>query len=150
LLIFSQIALQQQIEALQHQQQALYQQQLASSSVMSFQTPGLGPNRGVHRRVQSTMAGGPGANFQNPMGQFANLPSMGVGLDGQTQNISRGHGRRHSVNVVNKNTGNTGSNSFAFPSTQEGFDDGFTPPPGFNGGHSRQVSRADSTWRISK
>lgn len=146
-----QIALQQQIEALQHQQQALYQQQLASGSVVSFQTPGLSANRGAHRRVQSTMAGGPGANFQIPMGQFGSLNGLSMGLDGQSQTFPRGHGRRHSVNVVNKNGGtqpNPSSNTFAFPSTQEGYDDGFTPS-NFNGGHSRQVSRADSTWRIN-
>lgn len=87
------------------------------------------------------------------MGQFGNLASLNMGLDGQSQAMPRGHGRRHSVNVVNKNGGNqpnTGSGTFAFPSTQEGYEDGFAPPPGFNGGHSRQVSRADSTWRISK
>src|ERR1700741_4777001 len=94
------IALQNKIEALQQQQQALYQQQLASNQVLSFQTPGLAPNRGsTHRRVQSTvpMAGFPA----NPMGQFGNLASLGLGLDGQTSGVpARGHGRRHSVNVV--------------------------------------------------
>lgn len=142
-----QIALQQQIEALQAQQQNLYQRQLASGSVLS------GLSHGSHRRVQSTAAGGPGQNF-NPMGQFTNIGVLGLGLDGQPQTVPRGHGRRHSVNVVNKNIGgqgNAGSNTFAFPSTQaqDGFDDGFSPPAAFNGGHSRQVSRADSTWRIS-
>lgn len=95
---------------------------------------------------------GPGVNFQNPMGQFGNLASLNIGLDGQPQTVPRGHGRRHSVNVVNKNganQGNAGSSTLAFPSTQDGFEDGFAPPVGFNGGHSRQVSRADSTWRIS-
>ncbi|KXN89637.1 DIS3-like exonuclease 2 [Leucoagaricus sp. SymC.cos] len=146
-----QIAIQKQIEALQQQQQVLYQQQLASGSVVSFSTPGLGPNRPAsHRRVQSTMSGA-NASFQNPMGQFGNLSGLSMGLDGQSQAIPRGHGRRHSVNVVNKNAGNqpnTGSGSFTFPSTQEGYEDGFAPPS-FNGGHSRQVSRADSTWRIN-
>ncbi|KAF9453085.1 RNB-domain-containing protein [Macrolepiota fuliginosa MF-IS2] len=144
-----QIAIQQQIEVLQQQQQALYQQQLASGSVVSFQTPGLGPNPRAHRRVQSTMAG-PGANFQNPMGQFNNLSGL-PGLDG-SQTLPRGHGRRHSVNVVNKNgpnQGNSTQGAFVFPSTQDGYEDGFAPPPAFNGGHSRTVSRADSTWRIN-
>lgn len=99
------------------------------------------------------MAGGPGGNFQNPMGQFnSNLAGLGMGLDGQSQTFPRGHGRRHSVNVVNKNGGaqpNANSSTFAFPSTQDNYDDGFTPSA-FNGGHSRQVSRADSTWRISE
>ncbi|TRM67780.1 hypothetical protein BD626DRAFT_396015 [Schizophyllum amplum] len=138
-----QIALQSQIEALQQQQQALYQQQLASNQVLSFQTPGLAPGRGpAHRRVQSTvpMAGNGYGAPQNPMGQFGNLGTLNMGLDGQTQGVPRGHGRRHSVNVVNK----SGQSFGQF----EGFDDGFQPPlpPG---GHSRQASRADSSWRIN-
>jgi protein SSD1 len=141
-----QIAIQNQIEVLQQQQQALYQQQLASNQVLSFQTPGLAPtNR--HRRVQSTAPGvGGGASFnapQNNLGQFGNnLGSLGLGLDGQTQGIPRGHGRRHSVNVVNKGSDNS------LGGFSEGFDDGFTPPSNFNG-HSRQVSRADNSWRIN-
>ncbi|TEB35698.1 RNB-domain-containing protein [Coprinellus micaceus] len=152
-----QIAIQSQIEALQQQQQALYQQQLASNQVLSFQTPGLAPSRsGSHRRVQSTVPMGAGItpNFamQNPMGQFSNL-GLGMGLDGQPQGIPRGHGRRHSVNVVNKSNsqGNTGSISFANPFPDgTGFEDGFQPPaPAQFGGHSRQASRADSSWRIN-
>ncbi|KAF9268013.1 RNB-domain-containing protein [Marasmius fiardii PR-910] len=144
-----QIAIQNQIEALQQQQQALYQQQLASNQVLSFQTPGLAPNRGAHRRVQSTVPVGLATNpnfsgVQNGMGQFGNLGGLGLGLDGQSQGIPRGHGRRHSVNVVNKTSG-TGFNSGL---TQDSFDDGFQPPAGFNG-HSRQVSRADNSWRIN-
>jgi len=151
-----QIALQNQIEALQQQQQALYQHQLASNQVLSFQTPGLAPNRGAHRRVQSTvpMSPGAGAAFgalqQNPMGQFGNLGGLNLGLDGQTQGIPRGHGRRHSVNVVNKAGGQPGMGSISYGNpyaAQEGFDDGFAPPS--LGGHSRQVSRADSSWRIN-
>ncbi|KAF6762266.1 SSD1 protein [Ephemerocybe angulata] len=154
-----QIALQNQIEALQQQQQALYQQQLASNQVLSFQTPGLAPGRnGVHRRVQSTVpmgAGGLNPNFamQNPMGQFGNMGGLNMGLDGQTQGIPRGHGRRHSVNVVNKSVsqGNTGSISFANPFAEGNtFEDGFQPPAAAPfGGHSRQGSRVDSSWRIN-
>jgi protein SSD1 len=145
-----QIALQNQIEALQQQQQALYQQQLASNQVLSFQTPGLAPSRvAAHRRVQSTvpMAVG-GANFtgQQAMGQFGNLSSLGLGLDGQPQGVPRGHGRRHSVNVVNK--ASQGSISYSSPYVQDGFDDGFAPPAAL-GGHARQASRADSSWRIN-
>ncbi|KAJ7638869.1 SSD1 protein [Roridomyces roridus] len=148
-----QIALQSQIEALQQQQQALYQQQLASNQVMSFQTPGLAPNRGVsHRRVQSTVPMGAGGFGMPPnMGQFGNLGTLNLGLDGQAQGIPRGHGRRHSVNVVNKGGpgANGGSISYGNPyAIPEGFDDGFNPPPPF--GHSRQPSRvADNSWRIN-
>jgi protein SSD1 len=88
---------------------------------------------------------------QNPMGQFGTLGGLGLGMDGQSPGLPRGHGRRHSVNVVNKagvqpNLGSISYNN-GFPG-QEGFDDGFVPPS--FGGHSRQASRADSSWRISE
>ncbi|KAJ7368360.1 SSD1 protein [Mycena albidolilacea] len=149
-----QIALQNQIEALQQQQQALYQQQLASNQVMSFQTPGLAPNRGAHRRVHSTVpmgaSGGAFGGSQNPLGQYGNLGTLNLGLDGQPQGIPRGHGRRHSVNVVNKTGPGAigGSISYGNPYVGDGFDDGFNPAS--FGGHSRQPSRvADSSWRIN-
>jgi protein SSD1 len=75
------------------------------------------------------------------MGQLG-LRNVGVGLDGQPQGIPRGHGRRHSVNVVNKSASQSNAGT-----GQDGFDDGFAPPAAL-GGHSRQVSRADSTWRL--
>lgn len=85
--------------------------------------------------------------LQNPMGQFAGLGALGMG---QPQDMPRGHGRRHSVNVVNKSSNNSlGSISYGAPyGTQDGYEDGFVPPS--MGGHSRQVSRADSTWRMSE
>ena len=141
-----QIAIQNEIEALQRQQAALYQQQLASNQVLSFQTPGLAPNRaGAHRRVQSTV---PMAAFGSPSGQQGLMSQLGLrnvslGLDGQPQGIPRGHGRRHSVNVLNK----SGSQS-TVGIGQDGFDDGFAAPTAL-GGHSRQVSRNDSAWRLS-
>ncbi|KAF9222020.1 RNB-domain-containing protein [Gyrodon lividus] len=124
----------------EQQQQALYQQQLASNQVLSLQTPGLAPNR--HRRVQSTLpAGAAGSNnvtaFNTPMGQFSSMGNLGIGPDSQPPGLPRGHGRRHSVNVVNKSS--TSHNS-------DGFEDGFTPP---FGGHSRTASRVDSSWRIN-
>ncbi|KAF8974509.1 hypothetical protein BDZ97DRAFT_29165 [Flammula alnicola] len=144
-----QIAIQNQIEALQQQQQALYQQQLASNQVLSFQTPGLAPHRGSHRRVHSTVPMSPGSgatfgNIQHPMGQFGNIGGLNLGLDGQTQGVPRGHGRRHSVNVVNKSASQTNISSLAY----DGFDDGFAPAVSM-GGHSRQTSRVDSSWRIN-
>jgi protein SSD1 len=87
---------------------------------------------------------------QNPMGQFGQYQVPGVSLDGQAQNIPRGHGRRHSVNVVNKAGSQPGMGSISYPNpyaAQDGFEDGFAPPS--FGAHSRQVSRADSSWRIS-
>ncbi|KAF8640145.1 hypothetical protein AX17_001381 [Amanita inopinata Kibby_2008] len=150
-----QIALQTQIEALQQQQQVLYQQQLASNQVLSFQTPGLAPNRpGVHRRVQSTVPMAPGpetafGNLQNPMGQFRTLGGLSMGLDGQPQGVPRGHGRRHSVNVVNKPSNQATLNAYGLSyGAQDGFDDGFMPSAPF-GGHSRQTSRVDSAWRMN-
>lgn len=143
-----QIAIQNQIEALQQQQQALYQQQLASNQVLSFQTPGLAPGRGAHRRVHSTVPMSVGLNaFGGPqaaMGQFGNIGSLSMGLDGQPSSVPRGHGRRHSVNVLNK-TGGPSLAALGFSHSADGFDDGFVPPPGLGGGHSR----TDSTWRIN-
>lgn len=122
---------------------------------MSFQTPGLAPNRGAHRRVHSTVpmgaSGGAFGGSQNPLGQYGNLGTLNLGLDGQPQGIPRGHGRRHSVNVVNKTGPGAigGSISYGNPYGGDGFDDGFNPAS--FGGHSRQPSRvADSSWRISK
>ena len=135
------IAIQNEIEALQRQQAALYQQQLASNQVLSFQTPGLAPNRAAaHRRVQSTvpMALNSPNGQGHLMGQLG-LRNVGVGLDGQPQGVPRGHGRRHSVNVVNKSASQSNAG------IGQDFDDGFAPPSAL-GGHSRQVSRADSTW----
>ncbi|KIM67938.1 hypothetical protein SCLCIDRAFT_106869 [Scleroderma citrinum Foug A] len=83
------------------------------------------------------------------MGQFNGMSNLGLGIDHQPGGLPRGHGRRHSVNVVNKsNTSHGSTSSVSFHHTpQEGFDDGFTPP-GF-GGHSRTTSRVDSSWRIN-
>ena len=118
--------------------------------------PGGRPN--AHRRIQSQqiptspigMVGGSFGNFNIPgMGFNAGLGGgvgLGVSSDDQ-QGVPRGHGRRHSVNVLNNATQNNlrPFNQFS----QDGFDDGFVPPAAF-GGHSRQASRADSTWRISE
>ena len=82
-------------------------------------------------------------SVQNPMGQFANINGLNLGLDGQAQGIPPGHGRRHSVNVVNKSASQPGTGTASY----DGFDDGFVPAAG---GHSRQASRADSSWRISE
>ncbi|KZT12467.1 RNB-domain-containing protein [Laetiporus sulphureus 93-53] len=145
-----QIAIQNQIEALQQQQAALYQHQLASNQVLSFQTPGLAPGRpNVHRRVHSTVSMGMGMNpFNGPqaaMGQFGSLGSLGMGLDGQPSGVPRGHGRRHSVNVLNKSGSQPGLGALGFSQSADGFDDGFTPPANVTGGHSR----SDSSWRIN-
>lgn len=79
------------------------------------------------------------------------LGNISLGMDGQPQGVPRGHGRRHSVNVLNKGGAQQalGSISYSNAFGQDGFDDGFAPPAAF-GGHSRQASRADSSWRLSK
>ena len=147
----AQIAIQSQIEALQQQQQALYQQQLASNQVLSFQTPGLAPGRNAHRRVHSTLPMSMGMNAfgaqQSAMGQFGSIGGMGMGLDGQPSAVPRGHGRRHSVNVLNKSSGQPSLASLGFSHSADGFDDGFIPPASLGGpGHNR----SDSSWRISE
>ena len=85
---------------------------------------------------------------QTAMGQFGNIgSSLGLGLDGQPPGVPRGHGRRHSVNVLNKSSGAPSLASMGFSQSQDGFDDGFTPPPGLSGsGHQR----SESAWRISE
>ena len=97
--------------------------------------------------MQSNLPGSGGtfnAAAQNTMGRFTNVNGLNLGLDGQTQGVPPGHGRRHSVNVVNKSTSQPGTGTASF----DGFDDGFVPQ--LPGGHSRQASRADSSWRISE
>jgi protein SSD1 len=79
---------------------------------------------------------------QGPLGQLnlsGNLSGMSMGLDGQSQSIPRGHGRRHSVNVLNKSMGQ----SISFASDYEGFEDGFMPT-------GPQQNRPDANWRISE
>ncbi|KIK32195.1 hypothetical protein CY34DRAFT_19214 [Suillus luteus UH-Slu-Lm8-n1] len=86
--------------------------------------------------------------FNSPMGQFNSMSNLGLGPDNQPAGLPRGHGRRHSVNVVNKPSPAQRSISFPY-SGQNGFNDGFAPPPSF-GGHSRTtLLKADSSWRIN-
>lgn len=143
-----QIALQSQIEALQQQQQVLYQQQLASNQLMGSQfAPMVAGRVAAHRRVQSTLPVALGGAFGGAMGQFgAQIPGMGPDAQAGTP---RGHGRRHSVNVVNKSTGLGASISYPASFTQDGYDDNFVQAPAMTA-HSRQASRADSSWRMSK
>lgn len=178
-----QIAIQNQIEALQQQQQHILQQQIASNQVMgsAFATPQLGGASGGglrqpipsgaaaaaagHRRIQSTQAmmgqfGASGFSMPGGVGSYG-MPGMGMtNLDasgalglglGAAPGVRGQHGRRHSMNVINRNAGSIGGDISGSPnfgvSNLEGFDDGFAPAGG--GGHSRQPSRADPTWRNS-
>lgn len=84
------------------------------------------------------------AGPQSAMGQFGQIGNLGMGMDGQSQGVPRGHGRRHSVNVLNKTSSQPGVGF-------EGFDDGFMPPPGINpAAGGPQHNRSESAWRISK
>lgn len=78
-----------------------------------------------------------GSNSISSLGAYGG--SFGVAPQGEDVNAMRGHGRRHSVNVLNKQS--IGS----FGGLQDGFEDGFNPPAAL-GGHSRAASRADPTW----
>lgn len=108
------LALQQQIELLQMQQQQLLQQQIQFNPSPALgglpqqqqqqQQHRQGPsaNRlGSHRRIQSH------APQSGPIGSFSTTgTNFGPGALGAQQAASqfpRGHGRRHSVNILNKN-----------------------------------------------
>ncbi|KAE8269781.1 hypothetical protein A4X09_0g2548 [Tilletia walkeri] len=128
-LIAGQIAIQQQIELLQMQQQQLLQQQIQfnPSAALGGNRPGAGgggaagsPGSGPagHRRIQSHAPGAGGANnFVPSMNLYGSNNALAGGFQGMTpsasmgglqqqqqqgQHVPRGHGRRHSVNVVNK------------------------------------------------
>ncbi len=103
-----QIALQQQIEMLQLQQQQLMQSAgLPRDGASANQLNGAPHAFGGHRRIQSH------APRSGPMGSFSTGNSFNAGLGAnanfvpsqpvsQPPMLPRGHGRRHSVNVVNK------------------------------------------------
>ncbi|CAE7079676.1 unnamed protein product [Rhizoctonia solani] len=159
-MLAEQMALQAQIEALQQQQQHLLQQQIATGGVMSTfaGAANIGAGRPMqnHRRIQSQQipVGGGMGNFGNmggPLGNFGNVNlngGLGLGMPPeQNPNAPRGHGRRHSVNVINKSPGGGETlGQFNYSYEQDGYGDGFAPPPT---GHNRQASRSDASWRIN-
>jgi protein SSD1 len=80
------------------------------------------------------------------MNQMNQPPQMPMPQPAPPQPAGRGnaHGRRHSVNVLAK--GHQPQQSMGgYNFYNEGYDEGFAPPA-----HSRQASRADSSWRISE
>ncbi|KAN0065070.1 Translational repressor [Thecaphora frezii] len=135
-----QVAIQQQIEMLQLQQQQLMQQQAAfghnaNGGPQQFNLHQNFGGAGGHRRIQSH------APQTGPMGSFSSSNSVGTGLSNYgvsqqsptpTANLPRGHGRRHSVNVVNKanqaptgaGNGNNGQNESG-PTMQPNLDFSF-------------------------
>ena len=99
----------------------------------------------AHRRVQSTLPASLGNQF-SAMGQFAVPSNIGFDLP---QGFPRGHGRRHSVNVIN-NKGNGIGSSTNFPSVPfDNYEEEYSTQPGISS-HSRQSSHNESSWRISK
>lgn len=147
-----QLALQSQIEALQQQQAQLLQQQMASNQVMStsISAPALSNQRNqAHRRIQSQQVSPGGfqqSNFQPP--SISSFVGGGMALD----QAPKGHGRRHSVNVLNKGHASQPSEFFSYQGVG-GFDDTFQPsgdaPPVPSNQHNRNASKADSSWRIN-
>ena len=118
----------------------------------SISAPNLSVRGAAHRRIQSQQVpGGPGfPGASNPPQNVNTFTNQGGGLGIDQAGVPRGHGRRHSVNVVNKGHASAPSQFFSYNGL-EGFDEGFQPPPApGNGNHSRAQSRTDSSWRISK
>lgn len=134
---------------LQLQQQQLLQQHInfnPSTALGGQPQPGRGGthgNMGGHRRIQSH------APQSGPMGSFstnANAGGMGnfglgQGQQGQSpasaSSVPRGHGRRHSVNVVNKNAQ---ANNASSPGQGSGMTSNldFSFPPNNNGQQQQQ------------
>lgn len=141
------LALQQQIELLQLQQQQLLQQQIQfnPSTALGGQPQAARPQPqapvsrvGGHRRIQSH------APQTGPMGSFAtsgtHLGALGLHQQQQTNasQLPRGHGRRHSVNVLNKNAAVSSD-----PTSGAQLDYSFSPPPE-HGMHQQQSMQSIS------
>ncbi|TIB70683.1 hypothetical protein E3Q23_04082 [Wallemia mellicola] len=126
-----QLLIQQQIEALQHQQRALIQNQ--SQFVQQYDQQTLNSRMNTagannHRRIQSQQV----PNMRSPnFGQYSpQSSSLYNPQSPQMKNIPKGHGRRHSVNVskVTQDLDN-----FSFPPKNP--NSGNIPP-----GHARRIS----------
>jgi protein SSD1 len=117
----------------------------------SISAPALASQRlPAHRRIQSQQVspGGIQSNYQPP----APVNSFGSGMGLDQASMPKGHGRRHSVNVLNKGHAAQPSQFFSYNGV-DGFDDGFQPPPDappVPTQHNRGASKADSSWRISE
>ena len=122
-LMAEQMAIQQQLENLRLQQESLLQRfgdMQAHPSPLVDQQPhsprqqaphhgasqSIGGGGQAHRRVQShQQVGGMMGSFGQGMGSFGGSASGGNPFQGAgppASNLPKGHGRRHSVNVVNK------------------------------------------------
>ncbi|KAL8290404.1 hypothetical protein RQP46_002662 [Phenoliferia psychrophenolica] len=147
-LIAEQLAIQQQLENLRLQQESLLarfgdmqaqttspnlgqQEPLSPRSSMHNASQSLGGNQAGHRRIQSHQQSGMMGSFGQGMGSFGGS-STGNPFSGAqgppTSNLPKGHGRRHSVNVVNKSANGQPQpqqsqglgNAFQFPNVGSG------------------------------
>ncbi|KAK4687107.1 protein SSD1, partial [Tremellales sp. Uapishka_1] len=167
-----QMELQRQIEALQAEQRALVQQDLASHGISSlnaissaFGQPKETPSQSIarHRRVQSSMPASTSGRTE-----YNAQSSSEILEEPQPRQVLRGlgdmapppvpssvssHSRRHSVNVFNKTAG-TGAGFGSFSSTnhgdipEDGPANGSMPQPG----HQRSSSRSgleSGNWRMN-
>ncbi|WVR09339.1 hypothetical protein IAU60_006405 [Kwoniella sp. DSM 27419] len=159
-----QLAIQQEIEALQAKQKALMQEEMANqggsalsqlNTALHTRTPSQTLSR--HRRVQSSLPSA-GVNLEipdraedadqsRPMRSFGEMPPPPVPVN-QGQNQGQGHSRRHSVNVFNKTAG-TGA---GFGSISSEIPEDGVPAGGSGFGHHRSGSRSgveSGNWRVS-
>ncbi|ODN85475.1 hypothetical protein L198_07557 [Cryptococcus wingfieldii CBS 7118] len=143
-----QLAIQQEIEALQAKQKALMQQEAApeaenpllkiNTSLAPQPTPSQTLSR--HRRVQSSLpsaTAGNEASFERDQEQ--RLPSFG---EMAPPPVPAGHNRRHSVNVFNKTAG---------PGAGFGMSDDIPEGVAVPSGHRRAGSRSGAesgSWRL--
>jgi protein SSD1 len=93
-LVSEQLAIQAQLEQLRLQQEALLSR---FGSMGGAMPPVAAPATAGHRRVQSQQVQG----FGGPMGSFGGFPQPSM-QSMQGGGLPRGHGRRHSVNVVGR------------------------------------------------
>ncbi|KIR41921.1 hypothetical protein I307_00409 [Cryptococcus deuterogattii 99/473] len=140
--------LQQQIEALQAKQKALMQQDLAQQgdsplaqlNTAYAQKPTPSQNVSRHRRVQSSVpSASVPVDFEREQDQPRSMKSVG---EMPPPSLPSGHGRRHSVNVLNKTAGSGIGFGLA-----DDIPEGVVAPSG----HHRSGSRSgleSGSWRL--
>lgn len=135
-------------QLLQMQQQQLLQAQVPfnpSSALGGHHGSPLQTGGAGHRRIQSPAASSNMGSFSSPMGQFG-LPQPQQQPQQQqspgSQNVPRGHGRRHSVNVVNKNASAQGGAATGGDNMQA--NPNFSFPANNNQNNGNQGTKASS------
>ncbi|WVO21500.1 uncharacterized protein IAS62_002809 [Cryptococcus decagattii] len=143
-----QLAIQQEIEALQAKQKALMQQDLAQQgdsplaqlNTAYAQKPTPSQNVSRHRRVQSSLpSASVHVDFEREQDQPRSMKSVG---EMPPPSLPSGHGRRHSVNVLNKTAGSGIGFGLA-----DDIPEGVVAPSG----HHRSGSRSgieSGSWRL--